>query len=210
MRVLAIGAHPDDVEFGAGGTLLKHQANGHSIHILVLTSGETGCGDYSPDIREREAMDAAAILDAGITFGRLPDSRLPDGKQTIDVIEEAVAKFCPDIAYTHSVHDTHQDHRAAALASRVALRGASRLYAYQAPSATSEFMPQRYPDITPFIDAKMSLIRAHKSQYETRRYMEEDYVTATAHYWGLHAGSRLSEPMEIIFDRDSHPDSFSL
>jgi LmbE family N-acetylglucosaminyl deacetylase len=210
MKILAIGAHPDDIEFGAGGTLLKHQASGHGMHLLVLTSGETGCGRHSPETREREAIEAATLLGATITFGRLPDSKLPDGKPAIDIIERVVAAFCPDIAYTHSVHDTHQDHRAAALASRVALRQVSQLYAYQAPSATNEFVPQRYPDITGFIDGKMDLIRAHKSQYEMRRYMEEDYVRSTAHYWGIHAGCQLTEPMEVIFHRDTRPDSFTL
>jgi LmbE family N-acetylglucosaminyl deacetylase len=207
-RVLAIGAHPDDIEFGAGATLLKHQASGHEIHVLVLTSGETGCGDYATNVREHEALAAAELLGAAITFGRLPDAHLPDGKPTIDVIERVTAAFSPDIAYIHSIHDTHQDHRAAARASQASLRTVQKLYAYQAPSATPEFTAQRYPDITDFLPGKMDLIKAHQSQFEMRRYMETEYVEATARYHGLRAGCRHAEAMEIIADRDPRPDVF--
>jgi|SRR5277367_3650485 len=207
LNILAVGAHPDDIEFGVGGTLLKHRASGDNVQIIILTSGELGGSD--PDIREREAAEAAAMLDAEITFCRLPDGSVPDGKPTIDVIERVIRKFSPNTAYIHSIHDTHQDHRAAALASQVALRPASRLYAYQAPSATTGFTPQRYPDITPYLEPKMNLIRAHKSQHEMRGYLDEDYVTSTARYWGLRAGCHYTEPMEIIFDRDTQPDVFT-
>jgi LmbE family N-acetylglucosaminyl deacetylase len=207
IKVLAVGAHPDDVEFGAGGTLLKHRASGHEIHVIVLTSGELGGSDSGE--REREALRAAELLGASLTFCHLPDGRVPDGKQTIDAIEQVTRKFLPDVAYIHSVNDTHQDHRAAAYASRVALRDARRLYAYQAPSATTGFTPQRYPDITPFLKGKLDLVRAHKSQHEIRRYLDEDYVTATGRYWGLRAGCAFAEPLEIIFDRDSRPDRFT-
>ena len=207
MKVLAVGAHPDDIEFGVGGTLLKHRASGHEVHLVILTSGELGGSD--PEVREREAAEAAAILDADITFCRLPDGSVPDGKPTIDVIERVAKKFLPDLAYIHAIHDTHQDHRAAAHASQVALRSVNRLYAYQTPSATTGFTPQRYPDITPFIDRKLELVRAHKSQHEVRRYLDEDYVLAVGRYWGLRAGCHYTEPMEVIFDRDARPDVFT-
>jgi LmbE family N-acetylglucosaminyl deacetylase len=208
MRILAVGAHPDDIEIGAGGTLAKHLASGDVIHILVLTSGETGRGQHPVEIREREACEAALLLDAEITLAQLPDSRLPDGKPTIDVIENTARAFKPDIAYIHSVHDTHQDHRAAAYASQVALRSAKKLYAFQSPSATTGFTPQRYPDITEFVSGKLNLIEAHKSQQDMRQYMEHDYVKATARYWGLRAGCSCTEPMEVIFDRDPDPGLF--
>lgn len=206
MKILAVGAHPDDIEFGAGGTLLKHRASGHQVQLIILTSGELGGSD--PEVREREASEAAALLDADITFCRLHDGSVPDGKPTIDVIERVTKRFLPDVAYIHSVHDTHQDHRAAAYASQVALRGVSKLYAYQAPSATTGFTPQRYPDITRFTEAKLELVRAHKSQHEMRQYLDADYVTSVGRYWGLRAGCHYTEPMEVIFDRDPQPDVF--
>jgi two-component system, NtrC family, response regulator HydG len=208
MKVLAVGAHPDDIEFGVGGTLLKHKASGDELHIIVLTSGELGGSE--PEVREREAAEAAALLGADITFCRLHDGSVPDGKPTIDVVERVTRRFTPTIAYIHSVNDTHQDHRAAAYASQVALRNVNKLYAYQAPSATTGFTPQRYPDITPYIDSKMNLVRAHKSQHEMRRYLDEDYVLSTARYWGLRAGCHYTEPMEVIFDRDEQPDVFTI
>jgi LmbE family N-acetylglucosaminyl deacetylase len=207
MRIIAIGAHPDDVEIGAGGTLAKHQANGDDISIIVLTSGETGRLHYPVHIREMEASAAAALLDADITLAQLPDSELPDGKPTIDVIENAACVPGYDIAYIHSLHDTHQDHRAAAHASRVALRSVPKIYAFQSPSATAEFTPVRYTDITKFMPHKLELIRAHKSQ-DIRQYMQDGYIQATAQFYGLKAGCCHSEPFEVVMDRDSHPGHF--
>lgn len=208
MRVLAVGAHPDDIEFGAGGTLAKHHENGDVIELLVLTSGETGRGHHSVEVREREACEAALLLDAEISIARLADAHVSDGKPTIDVVEAATAAFRPDVAYIHSVNDTHQDHRAAALASRVALRSVTKLYAFQGPSASTAFTPQRYPDITNFMQAKLRLIEAHKSQCDVRPYMAADFIEATARYWGLRAGCRYTEPMEVIHDRDPLPEAF--
>ena len=205
-RVLAIGAHPDDVEFGAGGTLLKHAHVGGMLHILVLTRGESGSA--SPEVRRIEAEEAAAYLGAGITVAELQDTRVGE-KAAIDVIETAASMFCPDVVYTHSVHDTHQDHRATAHASRVALRSARKVYAYQSPSTTEEFRPARFPDIGLFPDEKMTLIEFHKSQSGQRRYLEREYVQATARYWGVRAGlCEFAEALEVIIDRDWSAEEF--
>jgi LmbE family N-acetylglucosaminyl deacetylase len=206
-RVLAIGAHPDDVEFGAGGTLLKHGDAGDVLHILVLTRGESGSA--APEVRRIEAEEAAGHLGAGITVADLQDTRVEE-KAAIDVIEAAAGMFRPDVVYTHSVHDTHQDHRAAAHASRVALRSAARkVYAYQSPSTTEEFRPARFPDIGLYPDEKMKLIEFHKSQSGQRRYLEREYVQATARYWGVRAGlCEFAEALEVIIDRDWSAEEF--
>jgi len=206
-RVLAVGAHPDDIEFGAGGTLLKHVAAGDYVNILVLTSGESG--GEAPEVRKAEAERAGLFIGAVTTdVGSLPDTRVQE-KDAIDAIEAAVANYKPHIAYIHSAHDTHQDHRAAAYAARVALRGARKLYAYQAPSATGCFEPQRFTDISMFIDGKLRAIGFHASQAGKRRYLENDYVMATGHYWGVQAGDcDHAEAFEVVFDRDYAADAF--
>src|SRR5882672_546773 len=81
-RVMAIGAHPDDVEIGCGGALAKHKADGDLLHILTLSLGAAG-GDAN--VRLREALQAAELTGATIEFGNLPDSNISEGRETIDL-----------------------------------------------------------------------------------------------------------------------------
>lgn len=205
-RVLAVGAHPDDIEFGVGGTLLKHKAAGDLIWILTLTRGESGGAD--PAVRYREAEEAARSLGASYAIKDLPDTFVTE-KAAIDAVEEIYGVSAPDIAYIHSVNDTHQDHRAAGFGGRVALRGVPKLYAYQAPSATEEFAPARFVNIDSHTGGKLKLIEFHKSQAGHRRYLEDEYVLATARYWGMRGGACLhAEPLEVLHDRDAGADLF--
>jgi LmbE family N-acetylglucosaminyl deacetylase len=204
-RILAIGAHPDDIECGVGATLLKHIACGDQVHILVLTQGEAGT--EMREVRRMEAEDAAAFIGASITVASLPDTMVSE-KAAIDAIEAVALGIDPDIAYIHTVHDMHQDHRAAAMASRVALRRVGRLHAFQAPSATSEFSPQRFTNVTLTLAGKLELLRYHKSQ-KHRHYMQEGFMAATACYWGIRAGNcAAAEALEVIVDRDFSPHDF--
>ncbi|HEY0937414.1 MAG TPA: response regulator, partial [Trebonia sp.] len=106
--VLAIGAHPDDVEIGAGGTLAAHGAAGDVLAVLTLSQGAVG-GSMSQ--RARESQEAADILGARLYLQNLEDTRIPEGNPTIAMIEAVLAEIGPTVVYTHSLHDLHQDHR---------------------------------------------------------------------------------------------------
>jgi LmbE family N-acetylglucosaminyl deacetylase len=204
-RVLAVGSHPDDIECGVGATLLKHIACGDEVLVLVTTHGEAGTEML--EVRRMEAEAAAAWLGASITVANLPDTLVSE-KAAIDVIEAVASAYGPDIAYIHSVCDTHQDHRIVAVASRVALRRVGKVYAYQSPSATVTFSPAKFTNVTLTLDAKLELLRFHKSQAH-RHYMQADYVTANARYWGGRGGNcPAAEALEVIADRDSSAGEF--
>ncbi|HEX4933759.1 MAG TPA: response regulator, partial [Gemmatimonadaceae bacterium] len=96
-RVLAIGAHPDDVEIGVGGTLRRHSAEGDDVTILTLTGGEQG-GDSSR--RVQEARRAAEILGCRLVIESLEDTMISAGPATIQVITDAVERFDPTVIYT--------------------------------------------------------------------------------------------------------------
>ncbi len=198
--VLAIGAHPDDVEIGCGGALAKHRANGDALVILTLSEGMSG-GD--PTTRNLEAQAAAAQLGAALRWGGLRDTAIPEGSQAIEVIERVVRELRPTHVYTHSEHDSHQDHRNTHHASIVAAREVANLYCYQAPSCMVDFQPHLFIDISAHIDAKISAIAAYDSQVSQRAYLKEDLIRATARYWGRFAGYVLAEPMEVVRQRDS-------
>lgn len=197
-RVLAIGAHPDDVEIGCGGTLAKHSANGDVLRFLTLSRGSAG-GDVN--VRVREASKAAELLGAQVEFGDLRDTHISEGIETIELIQAAIRKFRPTHVYTHSYEDTHQDHRAAHTATLTAARSVPNVYCYQTPSSTVEFSPNRFVDITDFIEAKLRALGCHKSQVDRSASLSDDVIVATARYWGRFAGYVMAEPIKIIRQR---------
>ena len=199
-RVLAIGAHPDDVEIGCGGALAKHHADYDVLNILTLSRGAVG-GDVN--IRTVEAHNAAAMVGARLEMANLRDTYITDGAETISIIEAAIRELNATDVYTHSLEDTHQDHRAVHAASLVAARGVPNVYCYQSPSSTVEFKPHRFVDITHYIEKKIDLIGAYKSQVDRMESIQPDVILSTARYWGRFAGYVLAEPLRIICQRDS-------
>ena len=179
-RILAIGAHPDDVEIGCGGTMLKHISKNDEVLILTLTRGAVG-GDTEK--RFQEAKAASKFLHARLIISNLKDTSVSDGPKTIRVIEEVIHNFQPDIIYTHSINDNHQDHRNTHLATVIAARKIDEVYAYQAPSTNIRFHPQKFESIDNFIDFKIQLIAFHETQRSKAVYLKDDIIKATAIYW---------------------------
>jgi LmbE family N-acetylglucosaminyl deacetylase len=203
-RVLAIGAHPDDVEIGCGGALAAHYDEYDLLHILTLSRGAAG-GDTN--IRMAEARNAAAMVGAQLKLENLRDTGIDAGAETISIIEAAIRELQATHVYTHSNEDTHQDHRAVHAASLVAARGVPNLYCYQSPSSTLDFKPHRFVDITHYIDRKIDLIGAHKSQVDCMESIQPDVILSTARYWGRFAGHVLAEPLQIVRERASNSGS---
>ena len=201
-RVLAIGAHPDDVEIGCGGALAKHHADDDVLHILTLSRGGSG-GDVNR--RSIEAHNAAAMVGAQLEMANLRDTSIDEGAETISIIEAAIRALNATHVYTHALEDTHQDHRAIHAASLVAARGVPNVYCYQSPSSTVAFEPHRFVDITHVIDKKIDLIGAYRSQMDRMEALQPDVILSTARYWGRFAGYVLAEPLRIIRQRDSDP-----
>lgn len=197
-RVLAVGAHPDDVEIGVGGILLRHRAADDEVAVLTLTCGARG-GER--ERRTAEAASAAALMGVTLHLRDLEDTRVPVSDPTVGLIEEVVDDFHPTIVYTHTAKDLHQDHRAVHQATLVAARRVASVYCYQSPSSTVEFHPARFVGVDPYVDRKLEVLRAYASQVDLRPYLAEDLVRATARYWGRFGTSAFCEPLEVIRDR---------
>ena len=193
--VLAIGAHPDDVELGAGGILAAHAAAGDTITILTLTRGARG-GDA--DSRQDESLAAAEMLGARLFLKDLLDTEIPSGGPTVRLIEEVVREVEPTIVYTHSVHDRHQDHRAVSEATVVATRRIASVACYQSPSATIDYRPTKFVRVEQFLERKLELLRCFDSQTASRDYLDPDFVSATARYWTRFGGGTAVEPLEVV------------
>ena len=196
--VLAIGAHPDDVEIGAAGTLLAHKAAGHTVAILTLSRGAHG-GDQAQ--RARESQEAADVIGARLFLDDLQDTLIAEGNPTIGVIDRVIAEVQPSIVYTHSIHDVHQDHRNTHRAVMVAARRVGRVYCFQSPSATVDYRPTHFVTIDDHIGGKLKAIDTFGSQVGVRDYLEPELIIATARYWSRYCGGSHAEPFEVIRDR---------
>jgi LmbE family N-acetylglucosaminyl deacetylase/CheY-like chemotaxis protein len=197
--VLAVGAHPDDVEIGVGGILARHVAQGHEVTILTLSGGEQG-GVAAE--RADESIRAAEILGCRLVHTDLVDTSVSESGETISTIKQVIDEIQPQTVYTHTARDVHQDHRNVHSATLVAARGIPRVYCYQAPSTTVEFHPTRYVAIDDFLERKMAAIAAFGSQTAVRAYLDPELLRATARYWARFTTARYVEPLEVIRESD--------
>jgi LmbE family N-acetylglucosaminyl deacetylase len=194
--VLAVGAHPDDLEIACGGTLAKLHDAGHEIHGIVLTSGERG---GNPNIRKSEAVRGARFLG----FDSLMLLNFQDGKlgshgvEVVGAIEERVKTIQPDLIFTHSAHDQHQDHQAVHEATLRAARFQSTILCYESPSVTPAFVPSFFVDIADYVDIKIESVREHADQ-QRKPYMSEERVRGNAIFRGGQAKTRYAEGFEVI------------
>jgi LmbE family N-acetylglucosaminyl deacetylase/CheY-like chemotaxis protein len=198
-RVLAIGAHPDDVEVGCGGILLRHRDAGQAITILTLTGGE---GGGRRAVRVAEARRAAALLSAQLRVLAFDDTDIPRTQATVRAISAVVEEVQPTTIYTHTDRDVHQDHRSVHRAVIVAARAIPRVYAYEGPSATVDFRPSRFVSIDGVLERKLALIATYSSQTQIRDYLTPDLLRATARYWGRFGSSDHAEALEVIREGD--------
>jgi LmbE family N-acetylglucosaminyl deacetylase/CheY-like chemotaxis protein len=195
--VLAIGAHPDDVEIGAAGALAAHRGMGHEVSILTLSRGARGGTEST---REGESELAALALGANLFLEDLQDTRIGEGDPTIGAISRVVESVRPTVIYTHSLHDVHQDHRNTHRAAMVAARDVGRVYCFQSPSATVDFRPTHFVTIDDQLERKLLAIRAFASQVQVRAYLMPDLIESTARYWSRYGEGRYAEAFEVIRD----------
>jgi len=210
--VLAVGAHPDDEVLGPGGTLAKHAASGHEVHVLIVTEGATTQYD-DPSLVDQKAEAARACADRlgvdEVHFGDLQDMRL-DSTPHVEVnavIEDCVDAVGPDVVYTHTHEDINQDHVAVAESTMVATRpgaGVERVLAYEVPSGTEwsagrRFEPTVYVDVSDHLETKVEAFDAY--EMEQRPYphpRSERAVRARAETRGTEAGFEAAEAFALL------------
>ena len=201
MKVLAIGSHPDDIELGCAGTLIKHVAVGDEVTMLIVTMGEVGPGAVSE--REAEQRRAADVIGADVVFGRLPDCEVAQHElELVHLIEGAIRRTGATVIYTHGMLDTHQDHRAVALASLGAGRHCARILCYDAPSSYG-FVPTVFTDVTDSLEKKIAALQCHASQVEASVMASPELVRTSAGYRGHQARVTAAEgfmPHRLVLD----------
>jgi LmbE family N-acetylglucosaminyl deacetylase len=193
MRILAIGAHPDDIEFGCGGTLVKYARQGHQVFLLVMTDGG---GGGVVELRRREQEAAAAVLGASKVFwGGYPDTALPLDRDLIQHLEQVIGEVEPDFIFVHYHDDTHQDHRHLSTSTVTATRYTRNVLFYEGPT-TQGFSPSVFVDIDTVITLKVASLEAHGSQV-SKTNIEGlsivDIARSSAHFRGIQGRVKNAE-----------------
>ena len=208
MKILAIGAHPDDIEVGCSGTLAKYAQNGHEIYLLVMTEGHMG-GEGA--IRKKEQTKSAKILKPrAVIWGAYKDTLLtPHMNQMVHDIEVVLNKIVPDFIFVHYEDDTHQDHRSLAKATISATRYVRNVLFYEGPT-TQNFSPTVFVDIKETLEMKIAMLLAHHSQVEKTNIEGlsiTDVVRSTAVFRGIQGRVQFAEaflPLRLFINVYRH------
>jgi LmbE family N-acetylglucosaminyl deacetylase len=192
MNILAIGAHPDDIELGCGGLLIKASRAGHNVFMYTLTRG--GASGEPRERTEEVKLSAKFIGAKDVQIDDFEDTKLTPGPELINHIESYIRVADPDIIITHSQKDIHHDHRAIATATVEAGRSSSNILSYEIP-LTKEFAPEIYYDITDVIDEKVELIEIFWSQ-NSKLFLKANAIKGLAEYRALQ--SRLGPTINYV------------
>ena len=199
--VLALGAHPDDLELGCGATLAKLADTGVRIRAVIFSHGHVGGSlDFDRADETRAALSSLGVNDVHVHD--LPDTRLHEHlNELIVLMQTHVRETSPERVYTMFKDDRHQDHRAVHQASVVACRRVPQILAYETPSSYPNFIPTVFEAVGDLMELKVEALKLHRSQAD-RLYMNEDMIRSAAHFRGVQVELGRAEgfiPYKVIF-----------
>jgi N-acetylglucosamine malate deacetylase 1 len=215
VRIMAIGAHPDDLEVLCAGTLARYIMSGHAVVMCVATDGTAGHRIIPPTelmhIREREARAAAALLGAEFIWMGLPDERVFDNAETRLAFVESIRTARPDVIITHDPSDYHPDHRSVSrlvfdasfvaslpnIATRLPAHDRVPMLYYMDTLAGKGFQPGEYVDISAVMTTKQQMLACHASQLTWLKDHDNidvlDFVDVVARFRGIQCGVSYAE-----------------
>lgn len=199
LDILAIAAHPDDVELSCAGTLMVHAAQGMKVGVVDLTRGELGTRG-TPELRDLEAQAAAKVMGLEVRENLgLADGFFRNERTEQLAIITAIRKYQPDIVLANAIDDRHPDHGRAAklIADSCFMAGLRKietslngeLQAAWRPKQVFHFLQDRYHepdfvvDITPVLERKLEAIRCFSSQFLAAKDHEpQTYISGTGFF----------------------------
>ncbi|MDW8417716.1 MAG: PIG-L family deacetylase [Bacteroidia bacterium] len=197
-KVLFLGAHLDDIELGAGGTLytILHQT---SIEVLCVTLAHDRSGKY-PFLEEEyhKSMDIIGVPKERRWIENFSYRRLHEKRQEVlDLLWRIQEFYGPEVVFTHSRRDVHQDHQVVVQEALRAFRKQTIL-GFEITRSSYEFHPQFIIPLShEAVQRKKEAISQYKS-YEHRYYMQPHIVEAQARYHGLFCMEEYGEGFEVL------------
>jgi LmbE family N-acetylglucosaminyl deacetylase len=198
VNILALGAHPDDIEYGCGGMLTKYAQRGHDVYLWIASDGALG-GDAS--VRRQEQSDSALVMGAREVFwGDYLDTEIPLTRELIVRLESVIRRITPRMIFVHYPDDTHQDHRNLAQSTLSATRYVPNFLFYEGPT-TQNFTPNCFTDIEKVLDKKLACLEAHRSQV-AKTNIEDltilELAVSSANFRGIQARVKYAEAFQSI------------
>ena len=184
MRVLFIGAHPDDFEYFCAGTFARYARQGHELYVAIATNGNIGSHIHETKeeiaaIRLEEAKEACALIGAKLIWMDFDDEYLIDSRETRDAFIDVVRLAMPDVIFTtNKMNDYNPDHDIAGYMAFIARINATIPLIktkhnptkkippmfYCPPTGLANFQPEYFVDISDEFETKLNMWKCHKSQ----------------------------------------------
>jgi LmbE family N-acetylglucosaminyl deacetylase len=211
MNVMAIGAHPDDIEFGCSGTIVKHVRKGDFVVYVCMTSTSSVDATTDKVIRSEdeltnEVLSSVKVLGVrAVKFLQFKDLHVPFSFESVSSLEKIIKEHNIDTIYTHWAGDSNQDHISTFKTTMAAARYVPNVFCYEQipiPRHTENPMSiNYYSDITNTFETKMRASKCHKSQfkkYEKAGFDVEKNLKTMAQYRGIQANCEYAEAFQII------------
>lgn len=197
MNIIVFSPHPDDAETVMGGTIAKYAQKGHDVLIVLVTIPN------DKETRRKESEQSAAILGARLSILDINPYELAFNRKLVEVFDEVIGVFPPDIIYTSWINEAHQDHVIVAKATIAAARENNcslYMYGQVLPSGLTPFAfkSQAYVDISDTIDIKVKAVLAHDSQVKHFSEQWVQGIRARATYMGFQINVKYAEAFEVV------------
>lgn len=209
MNILAIGAHPDDIDVCCGGTLIRYAQAGERVAIAVMTDGRAsprGDPQAVSALRRSEAQAAASLIGAELHWLGFPDGQLMDSLEARLKLCELIMRVSPDLIITESPEDYHSDHVVTSQMVTAVSQMASWSPPPQVPGSALgravpvafmpntkgiNFLPEEYVDVSAVWELKMQMVACHRSQYLPGPEYGPEQVTRPPEEYSLHRYARI-------------------
>lgn len=199
-KILALGAHPDDVEIGCAGLIARYADSGAEVYVAVMSK----CGDQFEESEKEtlmgECRKATSVLGISETFIHdFPNKELPEHRiEIMDINNGYQRELNPDLILIPSLDDPHQDHSAVAHSAIRTFRGNETILQYEIlRHGSSTFTPTLFVDISKYIDKKLKALNCYKSQIKRRAYFDEESFKALTKTRGAQSGYNYAEGFVI-------------
>jgi len=218
MKILVIAPHPDDETLGCGGALLRHQAEGHEVHWVVVT--EAHQPQWSSDYIEKKSVEISAVFDSykmtSLQELKFPTTQLDEIplSKLIDRLREAIDNVRPDIVYLVHDGDVHTDHHAVFTATLSVLKtfymkkwGVKRILSCETLSSTEAaapqphrvFIPNVYQDISSYLERKIEIMATYETESQPDPFPRGPLaIRGLARYRGASIGVDYAEAFMLI------------